>query len=176
MLEPTRKKKSKKSWKKLCKIAMVASMTMTVVGGIIIYYHEPSRQMLIALGSKIKPKFFKSLGKNPNSTEEIETSNKLNSDTSKRWGPVQPEFIIMVIILVLVKLNNQGEISVDTNLDRELTFEPSFWKGCWEFFRNYQPVFAALTTLLACATTTPYPLVGGILHVAGWQMVSHSRS
>ena len=127
---------------------MVASMTMTVVGGIIIYYHEPSRQMLIVMASKIKPKFFKSFDKNLDSKEERGTSDKLNLDTSNRWRVIKPELIVIGITLLLVKLNNQGEITVSTDLDRDLTFAPTFWKGCWEFYRNYQPFVGGLTMLI----------------------------
>ena len=155
---------------------MVASMTMTVVGGIIIYYHEPSRQMLIVMASKIKPKFFKSFDKNLDSKEERGTSDKLNLDTSNRWRVIKPELIVIGITLLLVKLNNQGEITVSTDLDRDLTFAPTFWKGCWEFYRNYQPFVGGLTTLLGVSLSLIFPISATVLQVIGWQIVSHSRS
>jgi hypothetical protein len=156
------KKRKSEYYKKISKIALLASLT--VVGGILIYHHKPTKQILIALGSNVRCRISNFFNENSTPTLDLETSNKLPS--KNHWGSVKSTFFVMAITLIIIKVGSQGEIVI--SMDSESTSSHIFWQDCWNTVYKYRPVVGALISWSGVVLLNTLAIPGVSLVAFGW--------
>lgn len=159
---------TKTKYQKILKIVLMASITTGI--GVLISYHQPSRQLVIAVGSKFR-KFFTSSDQNLDSNTALETSNKSNPKIGK-WVVITGA-IFLAAIKVSKILNNEESIEVEI-------IPVPFWS--FKTFRKYQPIIgtgtavSGLTTLIMSDIYSLGYKLGYGLFFLGWQIATQGVS